>query len=406
MKAKPTNAAQRLVELGTNAKSEGKDRVAEMIFNVKAGTDPDQQLRSLKGKKEELVSTYAYLINKDEKDKEVTCLKPDGLKLMIIHRLNTLMPIECGKCLKDYCQEREENSKVICLRCDQPACPECYPDLLGHDNLVYLCQPCRKVVKNDLGVNRLEEKHFLKASLRKKEVINLTEENEDYEEEEDDEEDDDQATQDDRKREEAEGIENAYVPAGWKEKVPKKKDGKPEKVDENPTTKVCIHHKRGRCKFGLSGKKKIDGEWKKCPFAHPRVCEKLLTNGDRGRFGCRGNCGKFHPKMCFSSMNSKKCPHGKECRNGYHVRGTMNTEATGIEKENAFLKAGRQDKSESKMPTGQQNEGPFFDLGQKVRQEILQVFKELNLSATPTPPPQPKAVTKEELKEALMALLQ
>ena len=38
--------------------------------------------------------------------------------------------------------------------------------------------------------------------------------------------------------------------------------------------------------------------------------------------------------------------------------------------------------------------------------EILQVFKELNLNATPTPPPQPKAVTKEELKEALMALLQ
>ena len=69
-------------------------------------------------------------------------------------------------------------------------------------------------------------------------------------------------------------------------------------------------------------------------------------------------------------------------------------------------RAGRQVKNDSKIPTSQKSEGPFFDVGQKVRQEILQVLKELNLSASPPPPPQPKAVTKEELKEALMALLQ
>ena len=50
-----------------------------------------------------------------------------------------------------------------------------------------------------------------------------------------------------------------------------------------------------------------------------------------------------------------------------------------------------------------QNE-PFFDLGQKVREEILRVLKELKLT-TPPPPPEPKIVSKEELKEALMALL-
>ena len=224
-----------------------------------------------------------------------------------------------------------------------------------------------------------------------------------------DEDEEDEATQD----EEAEGIENEYVPAGWMENANKKKARKPEKVDENPTTtKICIHHKRGRCKFGLSGKKKIDGEWKKCPFAHPRVCEKLLTNGDRGRFGCRGNCGKFHPKMCFSSMNSKKCPHGKECRNGYHVRGTMNTETAGNGKENVFPKAGRQDKSSSKMPTFPQagvskqreHEQPFLDMGRMVREEILGVLKELKLTSPP-PPPEPKIVSTEELKKALMALI-
>ena len=404
MREKPTNAAQRLADLGTEAKREGKDRVGETILSVKYGKGHEQQVRSLKGKKEELVSTYAYLINKDEKDEEVACLKPEGLKLMIIHRLTTLMPFQCGKCLRDYCQERQENSKVTCLRCDQPACPDCFPDPIGQD-LVYLCQPCKKVVKDDLGVNRLEEKHFLKSSLKRKEVVTLDENSdEEYENVEDDEELDENPSQNDREREEAEGIENDYVPPGWRKKLPKKDSGKREKVESQTTSpKVCIHHKKGRCKFGLSGKKRIDGEWKKCPFAHPRVCEKLLTNGDRGKFGCRGNCGKFHPKMCYSSMNSKRCPHGKECRNGYHVRNTVT--AAGNEND-SFPRAGKQVKNDSKIPTSQQSESPFFDVGQKVRQEILQVLKELNLSASPPPPPQPKAVTKEELKEALMALLQ
>ena len=59
MREKPTNAAQRLADLGTEAKREGKDRVAETILSVKYGKGHEQQVRSLKGKKEELVSTYA-----------------------------------------------------------------------------------------------------------------------------------------------------------------------------------------------------------------------------------------------------------------------------------------------------------------------------------------------------------
>ena len=166
----------------------------------------------------------------------------------------------------------------------------------------------------------------------------------------------------------------------------------------------------------MSGKKKVDGEWKKCPFAHPRVCEKLLSNGDRGKFGCKGDCKKLHPKMCYSSLNSKKCPHDKECRNGYHVRGTVKTENVGNRNETAFPRAGKPEKNAPHLPTEKtwpafpkagvpmQSEQPFFDLGQKVREEILGVLRELKLTAPP-PPPEPKIVSKEELKEALMALL-
>ena len=125
---------------------------------------------------------------------------------------------------------------------------------------------------------------------------------------------------------EEERIERAFLPAGWNARGFKdqtKKDPKiyQPKIDEKKT-KVCIHHRKGRCNFGLSGKKRVAGKWEECPYLHPRVCERLLRDGDRGKGGCNGGCNKFHPKMCYASMNSRKCPQDKECRNGYHVKGT------------------------------------------------------------------------------------
>ena len=106
---------------------------------------------------------------------------------MILHRLNTLMPKECEKCLKDHTPNREEMPKVMCITCDHQACPGCFSEPM--DGWVYVCQPCKKVVKDDLGVNRLEDKHFLKSSKPKKKVLITLEEGE--ENEDDDEEDED-----------------------------------------------------------------------------------------------------------------------------------------------------------------------------------------------------------------------
>ena len=103
------------------------------------------------------------------------------------------------------------------------------------------------------------------------------------------------------------------LPAGRKEASRTKKQRKLTKKRKQQRFASIT----GRCNFGMSGKMKVDGEWKKCPFAHPRVCEKLLSNGERGKFGCKGDCKKLHPKMCYSSLNKKKCPHDKQCRNRY-----------------------------------------------------------------------------------------
>ena len=76
----------------------------------------------------------------------------------------------------------------------------------------------------------------------------------------------------------------------------------------------------------MSGKQSYNGV-PKCPFRHPMICQRLLRNGDRGKGGCKGKeqgCNEFHNvKMCFSSMNQKKCSNAKECPHGYHVKGTV-----------------------------------------------------------------------------------
>ena len=75
----------------------------------------------------------------------------------------------------------------------------------------------------------------------------------------------------------------------------------------------------------MSGRRLVEGRSQECAYLHPRVCNRLLREGDRGKSGCRGGCNKLHPKMCFSSMNTKSCPN-EDCRNGYHVRGTKKSE--------------------------------------------------------------------------------
>ena len=144
--------------------------------------------------------------------------------------------------------------------------------------------------------------------------------------------------------------------------------------------------------------------------------------------------------MCYASMNSRKCPQDKECRNGYHVCGTNKcvVEKTPVTNQNGFsLKAGSwgaafppigapagpvnilagiqgKNGQMARCPstrTGNQT-GIFpqagssattsvFDVGQVVRQEILQVLKELKATQTP---PEPKKLAREELLGVLKAL--
>ena len=446
---KPSDAAQRLADLGTEANSEGHKEVAAVLFSVKGDVDEYvdnlKNLRSGPGSKRgALEKTYAYLIRKKVEDEEVARLNVEGLREMILHTLNTLMPQHCRGCRKDHYRRLEEEPMVSCLRCDKPACSSCYKE--HNPGWQYVCSPCAKVVSDDLGLGRLEEKHLIakfrgkeggkearkerrKEASKEKEVVTLDETDEMRPSQ------DMFATQNGQEQEEEEnisnegeegeeGLEKAFLPAGWKEKAGKaakteaKKDTKKE--DTKDEKKVCIHHKRGRCNFGMSGRLMVDGQWQECPYSHPRICDRLLRDGDRGKSGCKGGCNKLHPKMCYSSMNTKTCPN-EACRNGYHVRGTKKGEKveqskTGQDKSSCpgmksmghFPPLGEAGQGFTRTPSPATPAAPpthapasFLEVQTIVRQEMMSFLKELKASVAP-PPPAPAPVKENVLRDCLI----
>ena len=161
------------------------------------------------------------------------------------------------------------------------------------------------------------------------------------------EEEEDDANVEEKENEEEEVIE--VVEDAFK--VPKKrgfrakKDKEEEKDEHEKKTAICYHFKKARCHHGLSGKQPHNGV-PKCPFRHPMICQKLLRHGDRAKGGRRGKvdgCNDFHGvKMCYRSVNTKKCDHLKDCPNGYHVKGTV---FTGQKEESE-----KSEKNSSKVP--------------------------------------------------------
>ena len=354
------------------------------------------------------------------------------------------------ECHPNYNLMVDESPKVTCLRCDAPACPSCYTD--RSLDWVYICHPCNKVVREDLGLGRLEDKHLISKFRGKEvengmakelpkevvseEVINLEEDPEERTSQEDMfgvTQEEQEQEEDVGSKEEEEGIENAFIPVKWRNKAKVKKSTPTEaKIeDSSKKTNVCIHHKKGRCKFGISGRKMVDGRLQECEYQHPRVCDKLLREGDRSKSGCKGGCEKFHPKMCFSSMNTKTCEHDKECRNGYHVRGTKKSSnpnlqaAMGGQKKksspptrclanfpNLGVGAAAAPATFAPVPAAPATPAPapFLDVAAVVRSEMIAVLRELKVTPTPPPPPKEKVVwdilrgNKDEMRGILREL--
>ena len=90
---------------------------------------------------------------------------------------------------------------------------------------------------------------------------------------------------------------------GFKDKNKKSSQKEIEIVkDKKMSQKTCNFFLQGRCHWGMSGRKPrkdLPDSPKECPYAHPRVCSKLLHHGDgkHTSHGCDGsNCKKSSPQ--------------------------------------------------------------------------------------------------------------
>ena len=385
-----------LAMLATEASTLKLDEVGKTILMVKPGDSIKEVNKNLtSASSQALAKTYAHLTNLKEDEEDVTKFLKEGLVEMIFFRLKQLMPAGCKKCNQVHVIGREEVPKVTCRMCGIGACKDCYPVEEAMGKWSYLCGSCDKEVSKMMGEDALKPSLFSAVYRKKKSGKDKTTiEDGDTEEEKEEEKDD---NVEEKKDEEVIEVEEDFQEVknhkrGFKGK---KKDNaseqtKNEKDDE--IKPICHHFKKARCHHGMSGKVSYNGT-PKCPFRHPMICQRLLRNGDRGRGGCRGKeagCNEFHQvKMCYSSMNSKKCSNGKECSNGYHVKGTVVTKemisAKPVRKEredfpplptNANVPKFTQSKGQEKQPETETSNNSNLSsfLGQLLlqQQEIMQ----------------------------------
>ena len=134
-----------MCKLATEATDLNLDEVGKTLHQIKPGDKIEQSLAKVgKRKQGELAKTYAWLMNKEEKDEVVTKLKKEGYPIMIMFRLKQLMPVGCNICNKVYLNGRLEAPQVMCRMCGIGACPDCFTSEERMNKWSFLCGPNKK----------------------------------------------------------------------------------------------------------------------------------------------------------------------------------------------------------------------------------------------------------------------
>ena len=386
MYKEPEDLGQRKINLQTEAEDED---VSKVIFKIKSSEDFGKNVTNLARQGKEMVtikqlrSCLAFLHNTTVEDRKVAILHKSGLCKMIMVRIYQLAPHFCALCQKFHYLMRGQEPVISCLRCGTGACPTCYtreenPTL---KKWKFICEGCESVVENDLGLGKLEAKDWDKDYDKKKNKTNVSQDvpkktpEKAPEEEEADEEDAEKETVD---LEIDENLAAAAAKVQGKKSEQDQQKSKNDDEKEKRKNTVCPHLKKGRCYFGLTGRREYEGK-SECPFKHPRTCDALLNHGVKGNQGCRektSGCRKFHPKFCHYSLNKGVC-FDKDCKLGFHVKGT-NTKAARAKAEEEKQKRGSTSASGGSvfnglapgLPAPQQPEALQSVLGQQSRASV------------------------------------
>ena len=153
---------------------------------------------------------------------------------------------------------------------------------------------------------------------------------------------------------------------------------------------MCIHYKRGKCRYGASGQE--------CKFKHPKLCQKLIKFGDKGPNGCQkgSQCELLHPLMCYNSLNKKAC-YNNFCKYR-HVRGTWHKDPGSVQL--AQRPDGRQpyfDQTQNRpvplnaqQPNTETGHGiqqcDFLEIMRALQQNMMVINQRLDGMSKPSPP--------------------
>ena len=138
--------------------------------------------------------------------------------------------------------------------------------------------------------------------------------------------------------------------------------------------KICRFFERGTCRYGVTGKR--NG---KCNFSHPPMCKRILNHGPKSPHGCKGDCEKWHPKLCYGSLKNKEC--FKESCGFWHIKGTIRSKNEGQEEIKVNQQPPTQNKEETAPFLGQIQSHLTEMLNQQqaqFKQEMLQMAQFMN----------------------------
>ena len=341
----PKTREQRQAEVLSHLIVETSDEEIKAVLRLYDPSLTEKQLQKALNKPRlaQLTATLNFLgLDKSEEDH-----KPEVIEKLVI-RLQSLFPDECQICKSDYVVRRTDKPLIECARCTQGVYAQCLARKLGIaqneleqmtpdeillklnpyslQTLIYLCGACYES-QYDNGPTPISNRQLIQTAKSN-----------------DAEDSDDgirnhvnrssstqtpatanaQAQPPDHHASAAEDLYDADTDSDSEDNPPHSSSRR-TKVEPNKT-QTCSFYLKGQCKHGISGKG--------CSFSHPKLCQKLMTNGTNGKRGCsKGrDCDKTHPKMCTSSLKKRECLNDK-CTS-YHVKGTRRQNSKPLENRN------------------------------------------------------------------------
>ena len=315
------------------------DTVKKVIRLYKAGDTYKRQFNAIKSKSkaDDLVATLKYF------NEDALSNKEDNIKLLIL-KIQSLFPDHCKMCNEDYAIHRTEVPLLRCAKCDQGIHARCLAQKLGIAEVALETMSAEEVMNkvNPLGMPTMPylcgfcfdalipppdspktEEVKNKTKAKSKHIQRLIAESENIDETSESEAEPETNPIENGQKSDDEGNVADSESESDDESVteadarPKSNTKQKKNEPKNQTKPICSFYRKGTCRYGISGKG--------CPRAHPKLCSKLMTCGDKAPRGCRkgSNCEKFHPKMCQSSLLHRECLD--DSCTAYHVKGTRRT---------------------------------------------------------------------------------